>query len=254
MLEREPGTFSDPMTRFLGLGLALLYLGRQEAAEATMEAVKAVSAPLDKQVTVLLEMCAYAGTGNVLIIQRMLQYCTDHLENENESVFQGFATIGIALIAMGEEIGNEMSRRTFNHLMQYGEPVIRRAVPLAAALLCVSNPLDVSLLDTLSKCTHDNDTETAQSAIFALGIVGAGTNNARIAQLLRHLSSYYQKDPTVMVVVRLAQGLLHMGKGTMTLNPYHSNRQLLCSPAIGGLLTSILAFTNVKSSTFERMV
>lgn len=76
-----------------------------------------------------------------------------------------------------------------------------------------------------------------------------GTNNARVAQLLRHLASYYQKDSATIQIVRLSQGLLHMGKGTMTLNPYHMNRQLLCPPAIAALMTVMIAMTDVKTST-----
>ena len=58
--------------------------------------------------------------------------------------------------------------------LQYGEPVIRRAVPLALALLSASNP-QLSIIDTLSKLSHDNDPEVAHNSIFAMGIVGAGT-------------------------------------------------------------------------------
>ena len=58
--------------------------------------------------------------------------------------------------------------------LQYGEPVIRRAVPLALALLSASNP-QLSIIDTLSKLSHDNDAEVAHNSIFAMGIVGAGT-------------------------------------------------------------------------------
>jgi hypothetical protein len=42
----------------------------------------------------------------------------------------------------------------------------------------VSNP-KLSILDTLSKFSHDSDSEVAHNAIFAMGLVGAGTNNAR---------------------------------------------------------------------------
>ena len=58
------------------------------------------------------------------------------------------------------------------------------------------------------------------------GIVGAGTNNARLAGLLRGLGSYYYKEPTMLFLVRIAQGLVHMGKGLLTLNPYHTDNQL----------------------------
>ena len=51
--------------------------------------------------------------------------------------------------------------------------MIRRAVPLALALLSASNP-QLSIIDTLSKLSHDNDAEVAHNSIFAMGIVGAG--------------------------------------------------------------------------------
>lgn len=130
--------------------------------------------------------------------------------------------------------------------MHYGEPVIRRAVPLALGLLCASNPL-VNLLDLLSKYSHDNDHDVSMNAIFAMGIVGAGTNNARLAQMLRQLAAYYHKEPNHLFVVRIAQGLLHMGKGTMTLNPFTMGRMLLTPASVAGLLVTLTAFTDSKT-------
>lgn len=252
MMEREEAVLKDTFGRFMGLGLGLLYFGKQEAADATLETLKAIEQPLAKLSGVLVEICAYAGTGNVLKVQKMLQVCTDHLDAEKEDdKFQAMAVLGISLIALGEDIASEMTLRTFNHLMHYGEPVIRRAVPLAYALLCASNPL-VNVLDILSKYSHDNDQEVALNAIFALGVVGAGTNNARLAQMLRQLAAYYHKDPSALFMVRIAQGLVHMGKGTMTLNPCHSNRQLLSPVAVAGLLTTLVAFTDVKNLILSR--
>jgi 26S proteasome regulatory subunit N1 len=43
--------------------------------------------------------------------------------------------LGIALIAMAEELGAEMAVRSLEHLLQYGEQNIRRAVPLALGIL-----------------------------------------------------------------------------------------------------------------------
>ncbi|KAI8986996.1 armadillo-type protein [Pilobolus umbonatus] len=247
MMEREEVYLKDTWSRFMALGLGLLYLGKQDASEATLETLKTISNPLGKQAEVLVEALSYAGTGNVLKVQKMLHMCNDHIDKEKEDdTFQGFATLGVALIAMGEEVGSEMSLRTFNHLMHYGEPVIRKTVPLAYGLLCASNP-QVTILDTLSKYSHDNDSEVAISAIFAMGLVGAGTNNARLAQMLRQLASFYHKDASVLFIVRIAQGLLHMAKGTMTLNPFHTDRQIMSPVAIAGLLTTIIAFTDHKT-------
>lgn len=88
--------------------------------------------------------------------------------------------------------------------MHYGEPVIRRTVPLALGILSASNPV-LTIMDTLSRYSHDNDLQVAMSAIFAMGLVGAGTNNARLAQMLRQLASYYNKEPDCLFVVRIAQ-------------------------------------------------
>lgn len=46
----------------------------------------------------------------------------------------------------------------------------------------------------------------------ALGLVSAGTNNSRVAQLLRQLSEFYSREASHLFVTRIAQGLNHMGK------------------------------------------
>ncbi len=53
---------------------------------------------------------------------------------------QAPAVLGIALVAMAEELGLDMAIRSLEHLLQYGEQNIRRAVPLALGILSVSNP------------------------------------------------------------------------------------------------------------------
>lgn len=68
---------------------------------------------------------------------------------------QSVAVLGVAMVAMGEPLGTEMATRIMFHLVQYGDPHVRRAVPLALAMLSVSNPGQSSIVDTLSKLSHD---------------------------------------------------------------------------------------------------
>merc|ERR1712113_391835 len=157
------------------------------------------------------------------------------------------AVPGLGLISMGEDIGSEMLVRTLSHLMRYCEPIIRRAVPLALALISVSNP-QLPILDTLSKFSHDADAEVAQNAIFGLGMIGARTNNARLAATLHQLAQYHAKDQNNLFMVRIAQGLVHLGKGTLTLNPFHSDRQLMSPVAVAGLLSVLVALLDVKTT------
>lgn len=158
--------------------------GTQDAADATVETLHAIEHPLARSAEILVDVCSFAGTGNVLKVQQMLQICAEHAEKpkpkedgEDDSAERPFipgindgtaasraaptpggtadeameqdgpennaesstaaaadaeaaaekkakemrkqsmATIGIALIAMGEEVGAEMALRQFQHLV-----------------------------------------------------------------------------------------------------------------------------------------
>jgi hypothetical protein len=151
---------------------------------------------------------------------------------------QSVATLGISLVAMGEDLGAQMANRAFGHMLQYGDHSVRRAVPLAIALLHISNPQQ-GAVDLLSKLSHDPDVATATNSVFAMGLCGAGTNNSRIANNLRSLASYYNKEAGLLFAVRVSQGLLHAGKGLLGFNAYHSDRALFC-PAAGAALVVVM--------------
>lgn len=70
----------------------------------------------------------------------------------------------------------------------------------------------------------------------------------RLAAMLRQLAQYHAKDPNNLFMVRIAQGLTHLGKGTLTLSPYHSDRQLMSPVAVAGLLATLVGFLDVKNS------
>jgi len=279
LMTKSEADLKDTYAKFISLALGLLHLGKQEAADVVLSSLEVLQDPIKSVSKVMVEICAYAGTGNVLKVQELLHICSEHhgektdgktdgKDNNNEDKNkdkkedekkeekdkssdlgqqQAVAVLGIALIAMGEEIGSEMAFRAMGHLLRYGELVIRRAVPLALALLSPSNP-KLNILDTLSKFSHDSDPEVAHNAIFAMGVVGAGTNNARLAAMLRQLAQYHQKDANNLFMVRLAQGLTHLGKGTLTLSPYHFDRSLLSPVSIAGLLSVMTAFLDVKNT------
>lgn len=83
--------------------------------------------------------------------------------------------------------------------------MIRRTVPLAIGLLRVSNP-EVATMDLLYKLAYDSDEEVSMSAIFALGLIGAGTNNSKLAGNLRQLAAGSQSPSRqdTLFVIRIA--------------------------------------------------
>ena len=67
--------FQDSYAKFLPLGVGLCCLGKQEQAEATVEALAVLPDPFKSMAMTMVDICAYAGTGNVLKIQSLLHIC-----------------------------------------------------------------------------------------------------------------------------------------------------------------------------------
>ncbi|KAG1850147.1 hypothetical protein F4604DRAFT_1809232, partial [Suillus subluteus] len=230
----------------------LMERGLQDASDATLETLKAIWHPISRQAQILVEVCSFVATGDVLRVQRLLHLCGEHLDalkekEQAESVegkkdedkdekkedkkpddtLQSFAVLGITMITMGEDI--------------VGDPIILKSVLLVLGLISASNP-QLPVLDTLSKYSHDHDLVVALNAIFAMGLVGAGTNNARLAQMLRQLAGYYYKELDCLFMVRIVQG--H--------DPFFSDGNIMSRLAIVGLLATIMAFTDAKAFALDK--
>lgn len=329
---------TSPHTRYFCLALGIVFLGTGPDCDNALTAIAAMPEEVRDYASVSIETCAYAGTGNMFMVQKYLGYIADCVRKATEKAeartaakaeaeaeraggnnaaspaagagaavpgpsgarsalisqlrrmgiiagspegsesaeggaaaaaagdkkddepkspdevlpAQGVAVLGIALTVMGEDIGDEMVTRALDHVLQYGDPQTRRAVPLALAMLSVSNPR-IAIVDTLVRLCHDSDSDVAGAAILSLGLVAAGTKNSRVAGMLQSLSEYYSDKPVLLFAVRLAQGLLNLGKGTLTLNPIHSDRTLLCLPAAAGLLVVLHSCLNVEGTILGRM-
>jgi 26S proteasome regulatory subunit N1 len=238
LMDRSEAELGEALTRFLPLGLGLLYLGKQESVEATAEVSKTFNEKIRKYCDMTLLSCAYAGTGNVLKVQDLLAQCGEHLVKGD--IHQGPAVIGLAMVAMSEELGLDMEIRSLERVLQYGEQNIRRAVPLALGLLCISNP-KVTVMDTLSRLSHDTDSEVAMAAIISLGLIGAGTNNARIAGMLRNLSSYYYKDASLLFCVTFYDFFLSF-HGINTVSTYDRLVLIVLSHNAGAHRSRVCAY------------
>merc|ERR1719445_1633851 len=155
LMEKSATDLKDGFAKYLPLGIGLCYLGKQDSAEATIAALEVIPEPFRQLATTLVEICAYAGTGNVLKIQQLLSICSDHYEQDKSEATgsdkkkdadkkkegekkddkkeeekkddapldlsgqQAVAVLGLGLLSMGEDIGAEMLTRTLGHLMRY---------------------------------------------------------------------------------------------------------------------------------------
>ncbi|BAM39173.1 26S proteasome regulatory subunit [Theileria orientalis strain Shintoku] len=174
----------------------------------------------------------------------------DDDQERNLEELYGVSVLCIALLSLGENIGSGMLVRLLEHPLQCGTVQERRAVPLAVALVNMSNPAP-QIVSLLSKLTHDSDREVSLNAILALGLVGAGTNNSRVSQLFQTIAKHSYRDATLMYVLRVSVGLLFMGKGTLTLSPLHSEGFLLNKVALAGLAVVLFSALDLRSLVCE---
>ncbi|KAF2283257.1 hypothetical protein GH714_043609 [Hevea brasiliensis] len=235
LMDRNDSELQEPLTRFLPLGLGLLYLGKQESVEATAEVSKTFNEKIRKYCDMTLLSCAFAGTGNVLKVQNLLGHCAQHLEKGE--THQGPAVLGLPWLQWQRNWGLKWQFVRWSIFCSMGNKIS------AGQFLWHL----VSFAYQTQRLSHDADSEVAMAAVISLGLIGAGTNNARIAGMLRNLSSYYYKDASLLFCVRIAQGLVHLGKGLLTLNPYHSDRFLLSPMALAGLITMLHACLDMKA-------
>ena len=78
--EKSSLDLKDACAKFLPLGIGLCFLGKQDAADATIATLEVLPEPFKSMATTLVDICAYAGTGNVLKIQSLLHICSEHYE------------------------------------------------------------------------------------------------------------------------------------------------------------------------------
>jgi 26S proteasome regulatory subunit N1 len=86
LLEKQESDLEHSFTRIFALGLGLLYLGQQSKVETTLEVIKCLEHKnMSEFVSLVIETCAYAGSGNVLKIQKLLHQCAEHKDDEKDS-------------------------------------------------------------------------------------------------------------------------------------------------------------------------
>lgn len=123
--QSQEESLNSPMAKFMSLGLAFLYLGQKEQSETIIETLKIISHPIGKITSVLVNIMSWSASGNVLKIQELLQLISSESSSATASSSE-MAVLGVAAIALGEDIGSEMCIRTLSHLVlsiTYGQHI-----------------------------------------------------------------------------------------------------------------------------------
>ncbi|CAG0879784.1 unnamed protein product [Cyprideis torosa] len=267
LMDRDKKCLEDPFAKFLPLGIALCYLGQQNQADTTLMALEVLPQPFRGMAMTLVEICAYAGTGNVLKVQELLLISSQHYESHSSDKD--------SKDKKKEEKKSDEKKTDDKSKGSTSAPTAGSTGATTSAEAPTPMETDqgasTSTAETPKKKDEDEGLDfSSQQVMAVLGIalismgedigsekcgptghgpvVRAGTNNARLAAMLRQLAQYHAKDPSSLFIVRIAQGLVHLGKGTMTLHPYHSDRTLLSPVAVAGILATMVAATEMKNT------
>lgn len=242
--ERANEAIKDPNEKYipiLALGLGLLFLGQQNNCETAIEILNGYDSLLARFTRITIIACAYAGTGDVLKVQDMLRICSGE-----DSMEHAAAVLGIAVITIGDPINCQMVKRMFELLLQYGKDYARLAIPIGLALTSISQPLP-EIVDALHRIGHDIDPRIAMNAAVAIGLLSAGTQNSRAIGILHQLEVFHKANPSVTMLLQIAEGMTHLGQGLMTLSPTYGDSMLIHPVALGSLMTIAFACIHTES-------
>ncbi|ELP92744.1 26S proteasome non-ATPase regulatory subunit, putative [Entamoeba invadens IP1] len=224
--------------KMLVIGLGLLHLCCGDASTLVMDTVRALPSPVNQYAMLVVCCCSYAGTSNIVKVQQLMEGCGKH-DDDEETKACGVSVIGVALALMSDDLSTEASTRLIDEVQRYSEPAVKRYVPFALALTSIGKP-KVPLLEQLTRLAHGSDIIAARNAILAIGLVAAGTQATRAVSLLDQLACFFVNDHQSLYCVKVSQGLIHLGKGTIGINPMYMDRFVMDPVALSGLLTFIL--------------
>ncbi|KAF7684778.1 26S proteasome regulatory subunit RPN1 [Astathelohania contejeani] len=235
---------TNPFFSFYILGLGFLYYKRN--CKDILEKIDAIESNFKGELILLLKAMRYAGTGNTNIIEELLTESFDNDTTNNTNI----GLLSVALVALGDELSTKMITRLIRSSGMLNLPKLKSAIPLCLALLYPSTP-EVEVIDDLVKLLNSGDTDVVLNTIIALGLVGAGTNNTRIIDILNHQYSYHSKSFRLVSALRISIGLVHLGKGTLTINPWVYRQSLLLTKEFVGLFSLLFISLEGESSVIN---
>eukprot|EP00088_Acartia_fossae_P017208 TRINITY_DN19748_c0_g1_i1.p1 TRINITY_DN19748_c0_g1~~TRINITY_DN19748_c0_g1_i1.p1 ORF type:complete len:251 (+),score=-4.91 TRINITY_DN19748_c0_g1_i1:2-754(+) len=111
-----------------------------------------------------------------------------------------------------------MTRLIFTLSVQYTFQVSEYSAVIGMLYLSDPRPEAISFL--LKYCNLDEEypNNIVVCSIISLGLIGFGTNNSRISDALKYLLyASFESDACIPAAIRIAQGMLHFGRGLFML-------------------------------------
>lgn len=280
MVERRL-EYDNPFYPLMLLGLGMLFLDCEEKVEAYIDDLKEVGADL------LAKGFAYLGCGRCDVIETLIEKLvefdeepevvepeiivlnegtqpeltneqaegaegeeaknalkTEEVEDketeEEKRLFKGVAYLSIALLTLNDVHTRHLAKKIFIDNLARDQT---NTIPLCLALLFPSEP-DPEIIDALSRSINN---ENPTSTIIALAVIGAGTNNTQIVQMIEQQFSYHSKNTKMVSLLKIALGIIACGKGTLSLSFSVYDKSILLKQNLIGMLGLFFLFIHENS-------
>ncbi|RWS08204.1 26S proteasome non-ATPase regulatory subunit 2-like protein [Dinothrombium tinctorium] len=194
---------------------------------------------------------SHASTNGRRSPNRLNPFWKSLIDESRSSLLQAVAALGFGVITIGETLGNQMAIRICSHFFRLSDSQTKRTAPLILALLFLSNP-QPTVVHILQKYSSDLNLDLAANCIIALGLVGAGTNNSRIARHLRDLFRIYNRNSAMKLLICISHALLFLGKGLLSLSPYQFDKELIKDTSVASVLVVLLCCFDIRSTLLTR--
>jgi 26S proteasome regulatory subunit N2 len=206
-------TQHEKIIRGCAVGLAFIFYGREEEAEAMIEQLTLDKDPILRYGAMFMIGLAYAGTNNNNAIRRLLHVAVSDVNDDVRRA--AVMNIGFVLFRQPEQVPKLVAL-----LAESYNPMVRYGACLAIGIACAGTGLKEAFDMLLPMARTDPVDTVRQGALIALGMVFIQVNNQH-AQDIRKLLRERVEDKHEFVMAKLgaimATGIIDAGGRNVTL-------------------------------------
>ncbi|CAL1695273.1 unnamed protein product [Somion occarium] len=216
MLVYARETQHEKIIRGLAIGLAFIFYGRQEQADATVKELLAEKDPILRYGGVYTLALAYAGTANNDAVRKLLHIAVSDTSDDVRRA----AVTSLAFLLFKNP---SSVPRIVQLLSESYNPHVRSGATLALGIACAGTGLQ-DAVEILEPMTKDSVDFVRQGALIALGMVLVEQSEASSASMASTRTLYHKvigdkhEDPVARFGATLGQGLIDAGGRNVTIN------------------------------------
>lgn len=216
MLQYAHETQHEKIIRGLAIGIALLFYGKEEKAEAMIDTLLADKDAILRYGGVYTIALAYAGTANNKAIRRLLHIAVSDVSDDVRRA--AVTSLGFLLFRNPTQVP-----RIVQLLSESYNPHVRYGSTLALGIACAGTGLDEAV-DLLEPMTKDPVDFVRQGACIALAMIFIQQNealNPRVTNARKtfdKIVSDKHEDAMAKFGAALAQGLIDAGGRNVTIS------------------------------------